>query len=199
MKVPPSAIARISDTERNEACEAVYKLIRALGDNPDRAGMQETPARFIKAMEFYTSGYNVNPADLLKTFVDGAERYDQLIVVKDIPFWSLCEHHLAPFFGVAHVAYLPNQSIVGLSKLARVVDAYSRRFQVQERLTRQIADLLQEELRPKGVGVMLVARHSCMECRGVLKAGCKTVTSALHGCIKSEDSAREEFLALCRS
>ena len=165
-------------------------------DTPLRGGLMETPTRFVKAMYQYTSGYHVEPADLLKGFDDGAEGYDEMVIVRDIPLFSLCEHHLAPFFGKATVAYIPDGKVVGLSKLARVVDAYARRFQVQERLTTQIADLLDNELSPKGVGVVVTCRHLCMEARGVQVHGTSTVTSALRGVIKDKPEARAEFLRL---
>lgn len=163
-----------------------------------RPGLEETPSRYLKALREYTSGYHVDPASLLKVFEDGAEGYDQMVVVKDIPVYSLCEHHLAPFFGKATVAYIPNGKVVGLSKLARVVDAYARRFQVQERLTTQVADLIHKELHPTGVGVVVRCRHLCMEARGVRAPGTSTVTSALRGAIKDKPEAREEFLRLAQ-
>lgn len=163
-----------------------------------RPGLEETPSRYLKALREYTEGYHVDPASLLKVFEDGAEGYDQMVVVKDIPVYSLCEHHLAPFFGKATVAYIPNGKVVGLSKLARVVDAYARRFQVQERLTTQVADLIHKELHPKGVGVVVRCRHLCMEARGVRAPGTSTVTSALRGAIKDKPEAREEFLRLAQ-
>lgn len=199
IKLDETMRAALTGPERVDLQLAVAKMIELLGDNPHRSGMQETPARYIKAMEHYTGGYRINPATLLKEFDDGAENYNQMITVKGIPFWSLCEHHLAPFFGEAVIAYVPNNKIVGLSKLARVVDAYARRFQVQERMTHQIADMLFQVLKPKGVGVMLSCRHSCMESRGIQKAGCVTVTTALKGCMLNEDSARNEFLEMARS
>ena len=161
-----------------------------------REGLQETPMRFVKALAEYTRGYHVDPASLLKTFEDGAEHYDQMVVVRDMPVYSLCEHHLASFFGTADVGYIPDGKVVGLSKLARVVDAYARRLQVQERLTTQVADLLDKELQPKGVGVVLRCRHLCMEARGVSIAGAKTTTSALRGAVIEKPEARAEFLRL---
>jgi GTP cyclohydrolase I len=176
-------------------------LIRQLLDQsiPDasREGLVETPLRFAKAWNFWTSGYNYEPADVLKTFEDGAENYDELIIQKHIPVWSLCEHHLAPFFGVAHIGYLPNGKIVGLSKLSRLVDVFARRLQVQERLCGQIADALVEHLQPRGVGVILECRHSCMESRGIQRAGTVTVTSALRGLVK-EGELRAEFMSLVK-
>lgn len=185
---------------RVELVNALHNHLLAVeGRTSMRPGMSETPVRFLKAMDHYTSGYGINPADLLKTFDDGAEHYDQMVLVKDIPVYSLCEHHLAPFFGTAAIAYVPDGRVVGLSKLARVLDAYARRFQVQERLTTQVADLLYEALDPKGVGVLLRCRHMCMESRGVCKAGAWTVTSALRGAMRDDPTARAEFLNLAET
>lgn len=170
------------------------EIIRALGENPDRPGMKETPCRYLKMMEFLTSGYSQKPEDVLKQFDDGAQDYDEMVFQGGIPLFSLCEHHSAPFFGVAHIGYVPNGKIVGLSKLSRVVEVFARRFQVQERLTCQIASALNEHLSPLGVGVVLRCRHLCMESRGVQKTGTITYTSALHGVFKDKAPAREEFL-----
>lgn len=173
----------------------VRGMLNVLEPNPDRSGIAETPERVAKAFEFWTSGYDVDPRELLKEFDDGGETYDEMVMVRDIPFYSMCEHHMATIFGDVTIAYIPNGKIVGLSKLARVVDAYSRRLQVQERLTAQIADLLDETLKPKGVGVIIRARHMCMESRGVCKQGHHTVTSALRGRLK-DGEPRAEFLKL---
>ena len=164
-----------------------------------RPGTEDTPRRVADAWMEWTSGYEQNPADVLKAFKDGADGYDQLILVRDIPMYSTCEHHLAAFFGRVHVGYIPNGKIVGLSKIPRLVDVFARRLQVQERLTKQIADALQEHLDPKGVGVVIEARHLCMESRGIAKTGTVTITSALRGCLLTEPSARAEFLQLTRS
>lgn len=178
----------------NEAL--VRLLLRMVGEDPAREGLKETPRRFIEAMKFYCSGYGKKPADVLKVFKDGAEHYDQMVVQLNIPVHSLCEHHLAPFFGIAHIGYLPNKSVVGLSKLSRLVDVFARRLQVQERLTNQIGAALWDHLKPLGVGVVLECRHMCMECRGVQKENVPTITSALYGRIKTKPAARAEFLAL---
>lgn len=162
----------------------------------DREGLLESPERVAKAWMHWTKGYEQNAADLLKVFEDGATGYDEMVIVKDIPLYSHCEHHLAPVFGTATVAYIPNERIVGLSKLSRLVDMHARRLQVQERLTCNIADDLQNHLEPKGVGVLIKARHMCMESRGICQQGHHTVTSALRGVIKEEASARAEFLDL---
>lgn len=171
-------------------------LDQIVGTDPDREGLAETPARVVKAWKFWTSGYHVDVAKLLKTFEDGAEHYDEMVMVKDIPIYSKCEHHLADIFGTATIAYIPNGRVVGLSKLSRVVDAFARRLQVQERLTTQIADALDLHLQPIAVGVIIKARHLCMESRGVCQQGHHTVTSALRGVFKTDPTARAEFLRL---
>jgi GTP cyclohydrolase I len=176
----------------------IQRLIQFAGDDPKREGLLETPARVAKAWLFWCSGYERDPMEVLKTFQDGAEGCDEMVVVKDIPFYTHCEHHLTPFFGTATIAYLPAGKVVGLSKLSRVLDIFARRLQVQERLTTQVADALVAGLEPKGVGVVIKARHLCMESRGVCQQGHHTVTSALRGAIRDESSARAEFLALAR-
>jgi GTP cyclohydrolase I len=149
-----------------------------------------------KAWEFWTSGYHMDPAVILKTFEDGAEGADEMVIVKDIPIYSKCEHHLADIFGTITIAYIPNGKIVGLSKLSRLADMYARRLQVQERLTNQVADALMEHLKPRGAGVIMRARHMCMESRGLRQQGHHTITSALRGVLKSDASARAEFMQL---
>lgn len=185
--------------------EAIHDLLLALPGTEHeptadgksfRDGVAETPQRVAKAWAHWTSGYDVDIAALLKVFEDGAEKYDQMVMVKDIPIYSKCEHHLADIFGTATIAYIPNGKIVGLSKLSRLADAFARRLQVQERLTSQIADALQEHLQPVGVGVIVKARHMCMESRGICQQGHHTVTSALHGVIKDDLMARSEFFKL---
>jgi len=170
-------------------------LFDIIGEQP-REGLQDTPKRVVKAWKHLSSGYNVDIASLLKVFEDGAEKYDEMVIVKDIPIYSFCEHHILPIFGTATIAYIPDGKVVGLSKLSRVADAFSRRLQVQERLTTQIADALNDHLSPKGVGVIIRARHMCMEMRGVCQQGHHTITSALRGCIKDEPCARSEFMKL---
>ena len=172
----------------------VRDLLAAVGVNADREGLKETPLRYLKALEFWTSGYNQNPAEVLKTFEDGSEKYDEMVFQGAIPIYSLCEHHLAPFFGVAHIGYIPKGKIVGLSKLARLAEIFARRLQVQERLTAEIAEALDEHLQPVGVGVVLRCRHMCIESRGVQKVGSVTYTSSLLGAFKNHDNARDEFL-----
>lgn len=162
-----------------------------------RPGLEETPERVAKAWQFWTSGYSVSVADILKTFEDGAEQADEMVVVKNIPLYSHCEHHLAAIFGTATVAYIPEGRIVGLSKISRVVDAFARRLQVQERLTAQVAEALWTHLAPLGVGVHIKARHLCMESRGICQQGHHTETTALRGVFKTDAAARAEFIAVC--
>lgn len=169
-----------------------------IGEDPERGGLAETPARVVKAWKMWTSGYDRDPRDVLKVFQDGAENYDEMVIVRDIPFYSHCEHHLAPFFGTACIAYIPDGYVVGLSKLSRVLDIFARRLQVQERLTNQVADAINDHLAPKGVGVVIKARHLCMESRGICQQGHHTVTSALRGAIKDQPETRGEFLSLVK-
>jgi GTP cyclohydrolase I len=157
------------------------RLLISLGEDPQRPGLVETPHRVAKAWKHWTSGYGQNPAELLKAFEDGAEQYNELIVVRGIPVYSHCEHHLAPFFGKATIGYVPNGKIVGLSKLTRLVDCFAKRLQVQERMTMQIAEALMEVLEPKAVGVVVRCRHLCMESRGIRTPGEETITSAMLG------------------
>ncbi|MFM7397173.1 MAG: GTP cyclohydrolase I FolE [Gammaproteobacteria bacterium] len=176
--------------------EIVRRLLAYIGEDPDREGLLETPERFLKAWEEYTRGYRERPEDILKSFEDGAQSVDEMVIVRDIPVYSLCEHHLAPFFGRAHVGYVPDQRILGLSKISRLVEIFARRLQVQERLTNQIADALDTHLQPLGVAVVIECRHMCMESRGVRHTGTATVTSALRGTIKTNADTRREFLSL---
>lgn len=176
----------------------VQNLLRQFGEHPDRSGIVETPKRFLKAWSEYTDGYSVDPADVLKVFDDGAEGYDGIVAQTKIPVYSLCEHHLVPFFGWAHIAYIPDGRIVGLSKLARLVDVYARRLQVQERLTRQVATALHDNLKPVGVAVVVHARHLCQEMRGVRKQGMVTETSSMLGAFKTNPETRKEFFDLVR-
>ena len=179
--------------------EQLIAEILARIDDPSREGLRETPARVVKAWKTWFSGYDRNVEDVIKAFEDGAEGVDEMVVEVDIPFYTHCEHHMAPFFGLASVAYIPDGKVIGLSKMNRIVDLFARRLQVQERLTNQIAAALDAFLKPKGVGVLLRARHLCVESRGVQHRGCSTTTSALRGAIKEEPSARAEFLALART
>jgi GTP cyclohydrolase I len=175
---------------------AVREILIAVGEDPDREGLQETPDRVARMYAEVFAGLHLDPrVHLQKTFT---QKHDEMVLVKDIEFASCCEHHLLPFTGTAHVGYLPDGKIVGLSKLARVVDVVARRPQVQERMTEEIADLVMDELRPRGVGVLVEATHSCMTVRGVRKPGSLTVTSALRGIFKTNPATRAEFMALVR-
>lgn len=174
------------------------RLLAHLGEDPSRKGLIETPARVEKAWRHWTSGYGTDPAQLLKVFEDGAEHYDEMIIVQGIPVYSHCEHHLAPFFGTATIGYTPNGKIIGLSKLTQLVECFARRLQVQERLTMQIAESLMTHVQPHSVAVVLQCRHMCMESRGIQATGEETVTSALLGEIRHNASQRQEFLALAR-
>nr|DAM53121.1 MAG TPA: GTP cyclohydrolase I [Caudoviricetes sp.] len=177
-----------------KAAEAFQNLLGVLGEDPERDGLQETPFRFIKALAEHTTGYREDPAQhLTKTFdVD----HNDIVLVKDIPFNSLCEHHLAPFVGKVHIAYIPSDKITGLSKFGRTVEGYAKRLQVQERLTQQIADAIQETLNPQAVAVIIEAEHTCMSGRGIKKHGATTVTSTMRGLFKENAAARGEVLSL---
>ncbi len=183
--------------KRGAISNAVREILNNIDPQPDRQGLDETPMRVAKAMQFWTSGYDKDPAKVLKVFEDGGEGYNEMVIVKDIPIYSLCEHHMASIFGTATIAYIPNGKIVGLSKLSRLADIFARRLQVQERLTAQIADALWTHLTPKGVGVILKCRHMCMEARGTCQQGHHTVTSALRG-VMATGEARAEFLGLAK-
>lgn len=184
--------------EDSSADDIPTRLLQYIGEDVNRGGLLETPQRFLKAWQFYTRGYNQDPAEVLKVFEDGADKVDEMVLVRSIPVYSQCEHHLAPFFGVAHVGYIPSGKIVGLSKLSRLVDIFARRLQVQERLTNQVADALEEHLGALGVAVVLECRHMCMESRGVCQQGHSTITSAMRGVMKDKPEARAEFLELIR-
>tara|TARA_B100001093_G_scaffold64261_1_gene54171 strand:+ start:2431 stop:3024 length:594 start_codon:yes stop_codon:yes gene_type:complete len=173
------------------------KIIDLLGENTDREGLEKTPMRAAKAMKFLTEGYEKDPKQILQSAMFN-EDYNEMVIVKDIELYSLCEHHMLPFFGKAHIAYIPNGKIVGLSKIPRVVDVFSRRLQVQERLTEQILDCINETLQPVGVGVVIEASHMCMMMRGVQKQNSTTTTSGFRGSFKERDT-RNEFLKLITS
>jgi len=182
-------------TKPESVASLVRKIIAQIGEDPEREGLKKTPERYEKALKFLTSGYHQNVDHLLNgaTF---SVCYDEMVVVKDIEFFSLCEHHLLPFFGKAHVAYLPSKKVIGLSKVARLVNMYARRLQIQERLTNQVARALEEKIAPQGVGVIIEARHLCMQMRGVEKQHGQAVTSAMLGAFRENKQTRDEFLAL---
>jgi GTP cyclohydrolase I len=180
------------DTERIK--KAVTEIIEAVGEKVDRAGLKGTPRRVAMMYEELLGGLHEKPEKHLETVF--TEKYDEIVLLRDIPFYSICEHHLMPFIGTAHVAYMPTGAVVGVSKLARIVDCFARRLQVQERLTVQIADFLMDNIKPKGVAVVLEASHSCMTIRGIKKPGSTMVTSALRGIFKSDPRSRSEVLGL---
>lgn len=177
--------------------EEIHKILSDLGENPERAGLKETPQRVEESLRFLTEGYKANLADV----IGGAifeEDHKEMVLVKDIEVYSLCEHHLLPFVGKAHVGYIPNGRVIGLSKIARIVDMFARRLQLQERLTREVADALESSLVPAGVAVVIEAEHFCMMMRGVQKQNSKTITSAMRGLFLTDQKSREEFLQLAR-
>jgi GTP cyclohydrolase I len=181
---------------RQQAEAAVQTLLRWAGENPEREGLADTPRRVALAYEDWFSGYKIDPVRFLARTFEEVEGYDEMIVLRDITFESHCEHHMAPIIGKAHVGYLPNNKIVGISKLARVVDTFARRFQVQEKMTAQIAQCIQEVLKPKGVGVVIDAVHQCMTTRGIHKSGVSMVTSQMLGAFRKDARTRAEFLRM---
>jgi GTP cyclohydrolase I len=180
----------------DEVADAVRTLIRWAGDDPDREGLLDTPARVARAWKEYARGYGEDPAAHLYRTFDEVGGYDEIVLLRDIPFQSHCEHHMAPIIGKAHIAYLPNIRVVGISKLARVLHGFARRLQVQERLTAQVADCIAEHLQPKGVAVVIEAAHACMTARGVNTPGVMMTTSRMMGVFRSDDRSRKEVLAL---
>ena len=174
----------------------VHRQLELLGEDPGREGLQQTPARVAKSLQWLTKGYDANVQDVIGTGVFRAEGHQNMVMVRDIELYSLCEHHMLPFFGKAHVAYIPDGHIVGLSKIPRIVEVFARRLQVQERLTDEIASAIHDALKPTGVGVVVEAYHLCMMMRGVEKQNSKTITSALRGVFKDDPKTREEFLSL---
>jgi GTP cyclohydrolase IA len=189
---------RTKPTE-DEALAAVRTLIEWAGDDPDREGLLDTPRRVIKAYRELFAGYEVDPKDYLARTFEEVGGYDELVILKDIRVVSFCEHHMLPFLGKAHVGYLPNDRVVGISKLARVVHGFARRLQIQEKLTAQIAEAIQDILKPKGVGVVIVSEHSCMTMRGVNTPGSRLTTSTLLGEVRDDPRTRQEFFDLVRS
>jgi GTP cyclohydrolase I len=190
-----TALAPVRPT-RAEAEDAVRVLLRWAGDDPAREGLLDTPSRVVRAYEEFFEGYSHDPREILARTFSEVEGYDEMVVLKDIRFESYCEHHMVPIIGRAHVAYLPEHRVVGISKLARLVDAFAKRLQIQEKMTVQIADTLNEILQPKGVGVILEAAHQCITTRGVHKPGVHMVTSRMLGSFRDDPSTRREFLAI---
>jgi GTP cyclohydrolase I len=189
------SIAAASITAGDELADTVAALLEQLGEDPDREGLLETPNRVAESLRYLTAGYAANPSTIVGDALFAVEDYDDMVVVKDIAFFSLCEHHLLPFFGRAHIGYVPDGKVVGLSKLPRLVDAYSHRLQLQERMTREIADAINTVVAPRGVGVVVEGRHLCIEMRGVEKESSQTVTSCMLGVFRSDQRTRAEFLA----
>ncbi|HKF40813.1 MAG TPA: GTP cyclohydrolase I FolE [Candidatus Acidoferrum sp.] len=186
------------EAPKESIADLMRKVIALVGEDPGREGLRKTPERFEKALKFLTSGYHQS----VDTVLNGATfsvHYDEMVVVKDIEFFSLCEHHILPFFGKAHVAYLPSKRVLGLSKIARLVNMFARRLQIQERMTYQIAQAIEEKISPEGVGVIIEARHLCMQMRGVEKQHGQAVTSAMLGSFRHNKQTRDEFLSLVRS
>jgi GTP cyclohydrolase I len=187
--------SRTAGPTREEAEDAIRTLIRWAGDDPNREGLADTPARVARAYSDWFSGYAQDPAEYLRRTFEEVGGYDEMVILKSIPFESHCEHHMAPIIGEVHVGYLPHQRVVGISKLARLVDAYARRLQIQERLTAEIADTLQEVLQPRGVAVVVESSHECMTTRGVHKRGVSMVTSRMLGAFRDNPATRREFFA----
>ena len=182
--------------DRAKAEEAVRTLIWWSGDDPDREGLRETPSRVVRAYEEYFRGYEADPEDILRSTFEEIDDYDEMVVLRDIRFSSHCEHHMAPIVGKAHVAYLPRHRVVGISKLARLVEVYARRLQIQEKMTTQIAKVIDEVLEPQGVAVVIEAAHHCMTTRGVHRPGVAMVTSSMLGAFRKDSKTRREFLAM---
>ena len=187
----------MDDTNKNSIKKITTQLLKEIGEDPTREGLQKTPERVAKAWKFLSQGYRQD----IKKIINGAvfkEKYDQMVAVKDIEFYSMCEHHLLPFFGVAHIAYIPNGKIIGLSKIPRVLDMFARRLQVQERMTQEVASMLNETLEPKGVAVIIEAQHMCMQMRGVEKKNSYMSTSEMLGIFREDDKTRKEFLDIVK-
>ena len=197
-------VVKVMETKRTargprdgDIAELVHTMLARLGEDPDREGLVRTPLRAEKALRYLTSGYSMDIDKIVNNALFEVP-YDEMVIVKDIEFFSMCEHHMLPFYGKAHVAYIPSGKVIGLSKIPRIVDVFARRLQVQERMTQEIADTLNRVLQPEGVGVVLEARHFCMMMRGVEKQHSGTVTSAMTGAFRTRKETRDEFLSLCR-
>ena len=190
-----SIYKEMNDNYNKDLANNIKSILTEIGESPEREGLIKTPERVAKSMRFLTNGYKENPSKILKAAMF-AEDYSQMVLVKDIELYSLCEHHMIPFFGKTHIAYIPNGHIVGLSKIPRIVDVFARRLQVQERLTDEIKDCLQDALNPKGVAVVIEAQHLCMQMRGVQKQHSSTTTSAFSGIFLKDDKTRAEFMNL---
>ena len=188
--------SRLVRPSRAEAEAAVRTLLRWTGDDPDREGLLGTPERVVRAYEEWFAGYNEDPVSILERTFEETEGYDEMVVLRDIRFESFCEHHVAPIIGVAHCAYLPNKRVVGISKIARVIELYAKRLQIQEKLTSQVANAIQDVLRPRGVAVVVRATHQCMTTRGIRKPGVSMVTSRMLGAFRNNESTRREFLSM---
>ena len=197
-RLAPAADKPADRPSREEAEAAVRTLIRWAGDDPQREGLRDTPKRVVKAFKEFYSGYKQDPSQVLDKIFAEVEGYDDLVLVRDIPFHSHCEHHMVPFFGMAHIAYYPTKGVVGLSKLARLVEVYARRLQTQETMTAQIAAAMEEALEPRGTAVMIEAEHMCMSMRGVQKAGATTLTTQVTGRFKDNPAEQARFLTLVR-
>ena len=194
LRVPPAA--KNTRPTRTEAEEAVRTLIRWTGEDPNREGLMGTPDRVVRAYEEWFAGYAMDPHEIMKRTFEETDGYDEMVVLRDIRFESYCEHHIAPIIGKAHVAYLPSERVVGISKLARLVEAFAKRLQIQEKMTAQIANAIQDELQPHGVAVAIEAAHQCMTTRGIHKPGTQMVTSRMTGAFRTNEKTRREFLAM---
>ena len=193
-----AALIEEGTTLQGASTEAIYReLLRRVGEDPARDGLLKTPDRMERALQYLTTGYQQSPTEILRGALFDVD-YDEMVIVRDIEFYSLCEHHMLPFFGKAHVAYIPQGKVIGLSKVARLVDVFARRLQVQERMTRQVAESIVDAIAPQGVAVILEAQHLCMMMRGVEKQGSMTTTSAMLGAFKDQPQTRNEFLSLVR-